>query len=481
MKKSVMKQRKGMALLFAGTLMLTAITSGCSKKNVDYNVDNNVVSQTDEAGKADTSNTSAQIEDGGLRSKYEIPLTCDTAIDTGDTGLSGIQVKDDEIEVPDTSSLQVVQYKKKDPEGNEVKKQIAENLFDKDEGIYAYDSMNRIKKDIQAEIEQYKVEKENYPDPIFADSYDMWISDLETELENAPENYPAAGDYSSDDFVGTVDGKGYELYYKSFSRYRSFNMREDLMIYRPKEKAAHVMYYSKDDYTRETKQDSDQGNIVENACTYTEEEAQLRAEDFLSKIGAKDVALQSSSDLYWVYTDTSNTVVATDIDGYTFTYVRSVDKQPSSTMSFNRVENLQDKVEYYDMPIERYEITMDSNGIINANWCDYLEATGESEQTEILSFPELLEKANETIPAYYKQYPCKYNAINFNDVTLTYYLTAGEKDGEFAYKPVWIFFACDDDSDPDYPSEMVVLDATDGSVIDMLDTAKKLSATSVGD
>ena len=133
------------------------------------------------------------------------------------------------------------------------------------------------------------------------------------------------------------------------------------------------------------------------------------------------------------------------------------------------------------MPIERYEITMDSNGIINANWCDYLEATGESEQTEILSFPELLEKANETIPAYYKQYPCKYNAINFNDVTLTYYLTAGEKNGEFAYKPVWIFSACDDDSGPDYPSEMVVLDATDGSVIDMLDTAKKLSATTVGD
>ena len=36
MKKSVMKQRKGMALLFAGTLMLTAITSGCGKKDIDY-------------------------------------------------------------------------------------------------------------------------------------------------------------------------------------------------------------------------------------------------------------------------------------------------------------------------------------------------------------------------------------------------------------------------------------------------------------
>ena len=36
MKKSGMKQRKEMALLFAGILMFTAITSGCGKKDIDY-------------------------------------------------------------------------------------------------------------------------------------------------------------------------------------------------------------------------------------------------------------------------------------------------------------------------------------------------------------------------------------------------------------------------------------------------------------
>lgn len=61
-------------------------------------------------------------------------------------------------------------------------------------------------------------------------------------------------------------------------------------------------------------------------------------------------------------------------------------------------------------------------------------------------------------------------------MTLTYYLTAGAADGQFEYKPVWIFSSCDDKSDPDYPSEMVVLDAADGSVIDMLDVAMKVSA-----
>ena len=63
---------------------------------------------------------------------------------------------------------------------------------------------NRIKKDIQAEITQYQTAKENYPDPVFADSYDSWISDLETELADAPDSYPAAGDYSADDYVGAL-------------------------------------------------------------------------------------------------------------------------------------------------------------------------------------------------------------------------------------------------------------------------------------
>ena len=477
MKMDITKRRKMMALFLAGTLTVSAAVTGCGRKNVDYNVDNTQPKHTGaDLGQTETSASGENLDSGSLWSKYKIPFTCDAEIAVGDTGLSKIHITDDDISVPDTSDLQIAQYKKKDPESNEVKKQVAENLFDKDAGIYVYDSLHRIKKDIQAEITQYQTAKENYPDPVFADSYDSWISDLETELTDAPDSYPAAGDYSADDYVGTVDGKEYELYYKTDSVYRSFNMREDFMMYRPKEKATYVTPYSKADYERETGTEADQENTVQNACSYSKEEAQMKAEEFLSKIGAKDVALQDSSDLYWVYTDATNSVVATDVDGYSFTYVRAVDKQPVSTMAFNQVENLQKQVEYYDVPVERYEITMDSNGIINANWCDYLESTGESAKTEILSFPELLEKANETIPEYYKTYPCKYNAINFNDVTLTYYLTAGAADGQFEYKPVWIVSSCDDKSDPDYPSEMVVLDAADGSVIDMLNVAMKISA-----
>ena len=176
MKMDITKRRKMMALFLAGTLTVSAAVTGCGRKNVDYNVDNTQPKQTEaDLGQTETSASGEDLDSGSLWSKYKIPFTCDTEIAVGDTGLSKIHVTDDDISVPDTSDLQIAQYKKKDPESNEVKKQVAENLFDKDEGIYVYDSMHRIKKDIQAEITQYQTAKENYPDPVFADSYDSWI------------------------------------------------------------------------------------------------------------------------------------------------------------------------------------------------------------------------------------------------------------------------------------------------------------------
>lgn len=147
MKMDITKRRKMMALFLAGTLTVSAAVTGCGRKNVDYNVDNTQPKQTEaDLGQTETSASGEDLDSGSLWSKYKIPFTCDTEIAIGDTGLSKIHVTDDDISVPDTSDLQIAQYKKKDPESNEVKKQVAENLFDKDEGIYVYDSMHRIKR-----------------------------------------------------------------------------------------------------------------------------------------------------------------------------------------------------------------------------------------------------------------------------------------------------------------------------------------------
>ena len=60
---------------------------------------------------------------------------------------------------------------------------------------------------------------------------------------------------------------------------------------------------------------------------------------------------------------------------------------------------------------------------------------------------------------------------------LTYYLKKGEKDGEFDYVPAWILSQYDeyqDYSEKDNPTQLVVIDARDGSVIDLLELSKSL-------
>ena len=60
---------------------------------------------------------------------------------------------------------------------------------------------------------------------------------------------------------------------------------------------------------------------------------------------------------------------------------------------------------------------------------------------------------------------------------LTYFLKAGDKEGTFEYIPAWILSQYEeyqDYTDKDSPTQMVVVDARDGSVIDLLELAKSL-------
>lgn len=116
-------------------------------------------------------------------------------------------------------------------------------------------------------------------------------------------------------------------------------------------------------------------------------------------------------------------------------------------------------------------------GINSASWSEYLEADGEPQATQILSYKDLLDKMNETVPEYYSKYTSHYKKIEFNGMELTYFLKAGDKEGTFEYIPAWILSQYEeyqDYTDKDSPTQMVVVDARDGSVIDLLELAKSL-------
>lgn len=61
---------------------------------------------------------------------------------------------------------------------------------------------------------------------------------------------------------------------------------------------------------------------------------------------------------------------------------------------------------------------------------------------------------------------------------LGYYLEKTDEEGTFKYVPAWILTQYEDMTDSTnetYPTQMVVLDATDGTVIDLMELSKHLA------
>lgn len=253
-------RKKMAAMLLVGMLAVSTAATGCGKKDVDYDVDGN-------GGSGSGSNA----DSGSLQGKYGIPESCDTQIATGDSGIQKIAVDAEKVIVPDTGDLYVAPCKKKTTT-NDDKKQTVEAVFDKDKGIYEYDYEKRTKSDIQEEIDMYENEKKkNSSDTDMVSYYDTWIEDLKTEMQTAPDEYPAAGDYSGDAFIGSIGDQkftistpdedngstGYSLYFTG-----------DTLTYRPKDGANGCYSTTLDDYMQYESDDASAVDADMNKCTF---------------------------------------------------------------------------------------------------------------------------------------------------------------------------------------------------------------------
>ena len=120
--------RRALALSMIGVMMLAGAATGCGKKKVDYNVD-------DEKGTAENGSTS---DSGELRAKVKAPESYTGDIPVGDSGLSSIRIDADKIDIPDVSTMSVA-YCESVTYDDEFKKKLIESILDKSKGIYKYD------------------------------------------------------------------------------------------------------------------------------------------------------------------------------------------------------------------------------------------------------------------------------------------------------------------------------------------------------
>ena len=449
-----MKKKRLYVIAFACCLTLSMF-SGCGKKDVDYNVG--------EDGSSDGSGGE------GLAGKLGVPETIDESLDVGDSGLTSLTIEATEVHMPDTDHMSVV-YCTKNEMTAERKQEIAELLFDKDEGIYAYDYDNRIKSEIQAELdwceEEREIEAAEGYDTSWLDEYE---SELQSELASAPEQYPAAEDYEGDDYLGTYNGTEYKLsMYEDGNVYLIFN--GDELQYRPTTvEGATDAYFTYDE---------DDTDMESNVCEMSETDAETLALTLLGELGVSDAVKKSVYPLEWVYYGDSN-VVSEEKDGYVFEFARSIDGATACDIGVWNVLNLDTDDGYPDIPVESFYVYVDSNGILELDFQDIFTPTGEVDSDiELLSFSELIEQANTSVAQYYTDYPTDYAKIEFNGAYLTYYISIDEENDQYMYIPVWVFTEYEEYQDDDwssyYPDQMVVLDARDGSYIDIVQLSKDL-------
>lgn len=116
MKKSFV--RRAVALSMIGVMMLSGAATGCGKKKVDYNID-------DENGGSENGGSG---DSGELRAKVKAPESYTGDIPVGNSGLSSIKINAEKIEIPNASTMSVV-YCEPLSYDSDYKKTLAESFL----------------------------------------------------------------------------------------------------------------------------------------------------------------------------------------------------------------------------------------------------------------------------------------------------------------------------------------------------------------
>ena len=421
-------------------------------------------------------------ERAGIGNILGVPKGVEVRLDTGSSALESLEIDDEEIEVPETDRM-YVEYFTPATVDNYGKQNMAETLFDTEDGIYVYDYSNRVKSDVQSDIdycEKLLEAAEENGDSEDITYYEYYLRQLYQELEDAGNGREAAGDYSADAFLGTMDDLQYILRIYNGDEKTGFmgisfmlTLYSDELMIRPYSGAL-VAATNWGDYSLYED---------ENQSEMTVDEAELIARDFISEFGITDISLTETSVLIWEYMDSDDTVTNYEVDGYMFEFSKTINSVEIYKGNVDYADNLQVNDATFSVPVETYRITVYDGKVIGAYWTQISSSFNDEEAVELLSFDEILASVNENAGAYYEKYPTMYSRVEFNDVRLSYFAVSDD-DKTYKYIPVWLFLQYDEISSSTdygyekdgalYPEQFMAVNAETGEIIDVIENAKNM-------
>ncbi len=466
------------ALLLLSCLFALPLLTSCNGKNVEQNTEGEEYENIyDDKNYVRT----------GLGDILGVPKGIYVSLDVGKSGLDEILIDDKEIEVADTDEL-YVKYFTVASLDSAGKKEILEAIFDESEGIYVYDSSNRVRREIQRDIDFYEQIIKSLAETGDSETisyYESQIEVLQASLENAPNSYAETTEFNEDAFLGTIGDCQYVL--RAYSGGSGDNEGWIGVSYLMSLNTSYlyVRPYVGNGVVAATTSvglyDEEDGI---NQSSMSRDEATEIAEEFLLKFGIDEVEVSTISDLVWCYVGADSSVVDCEVDGYVIEFCRTINNVPIYQGSIELADNMQQDAGSITMPAETFKITIYNGAVIGAYIFQVVDEFYSYESVEsALSFDEVIDALNENVADYYRTYPTAYNKVTFTDVRMTYMAVAAD-DGNCKYIPVWIFMDYDDEVNETkygyvvdnslYPEQFVAVNAVTGDVIDVVNEAKDM-------
>ncbi len=450
-----MKQLIKFTILCIYVLSLT----GCGKDKVDYVTESNTP----------TDGISTNISTGTLEEQIGAEDVWEEDIDIA----KGKKICA-EVVIPDASGMKVVNLERVSFDA-EFKESFMNCLTDGP--VYKYDYEYLPKEVIQKNIDEIKeliadLEEQGY-DPYNEESeYYVWYLTLEAEeelLEQAPEDYVLADDYSGYTYLFENDDVEYTVNFMGDGS--TLDRWIILDVKNPEETIDEsnytgVFYETTGDYTS---MDDDDINI--NRCDITEEEAKKMALDFVSSMELGEFKIVGT-EMMSVYCTLEDGSAETFYYGYSFKLYRAIDDievdgndyinspvtheqyRESLTDGYNRA--------YCYMCFEEIKIDVTDKGVVRMTYMSphkYKETVAEN--VNLQSFDSIKSVAVEEISA--KSY---YEYDTMRCMELGYYNYWDEDTENTVVIPVWKLTTYDiGDCTPS--DSYVLINAMDGSVINV--------------
>lgn len=474
---------KRILALGLSTALTTGLFAGCGEeKTIDYTIEGMEEAEQPqgEGGKSGL----AQFEDEEVWKE-----TWTSKVGEEEKGGQTIDILADvsvdaEIIVPQTKQMAVVEVLEQEFDA-EYKETVAKNLFGSGE-IYYGDVKHLPKKDL-LEIQAFweKGSTITYDYPIDAEESEQEWRDLWAaldDIENAKDTYTPVEEYTINEYIGTYEGKLYDLSFLEVPGESGFLRRikritwepRDLYEVCPKEfKEKEILICSPWIL----------GDWIENRCEISEEAALKEAKQFVDKLSLDYSVSSFTRPLLWgnapevISTTGAEESDAWGVNGYVFYFDLGVDDisfvQYGMEEDYSNFLRTDEKEEIQYSLQSQLQIFVTDEGVIKMVANNPVEITGVSESVELLPLDTIKGIMKEEMGEQWETFRFNtYQPMNMNGMELIFFRVRDkENPGKYSYVPTWRLATVIKDPTAHLINitNPVLINAIDGSVIDFFD------------